>query len=106
MVVSSHILHELEQALSKPYFRTRRSRPQIESAQRFLESVATLVVPNEIVSGVAPHPADDLVLAAAVSAGADYLVTGDKRFLAVGSHAGVTIVSPRAFLDLLDGEDS
>jgi predicted nucleic acid-binding protein len=42
------------------------------------------------------------VLAAAVSADADDLVTGDKRFLAVGSYAGVTILSPRAFLDLLE----
>lgn len=102
LVVSSHILEELERVLTKPYFRTRRSRPQIEWAQSFVESVATFVVPAEGISGVAPHPEDDLVLAAAVSAGADYLVTGDKRFLAVGSYAGVTMLSPRDFLDVLE----
>lgn len=106
LVVSSHIMEELERALTKPYFDTRRSRPQIESTQSFIESVATFVEPTEIVSGVAPHPEDDLVFSAAVSAGADYLVTGDKAFLAIGAYAGVTILSPRAFLDVLEAENS
>jgi uncharacterized protein len=102
LVVSTHILAGLEQTLTKPYFRTRRLLTQIEAAERFVHSVATVVVPTIDVSGVAPHPEDDLVLAAAVTAVADYLVTGDKRFLAVGSYAGVTILSPSAFLDLLE----
>jgi predicted nucleic acid-binding protein len=68
--------------------------------------LAKIVVPSTTVAGVAPHPEDDLVLAAAVTAEADFLVTGDKRFLAVGSYAGVTILSPRAFLDVLEAVTS
>jgi hypothetical protein len=41
------------------------------------------------------------VLAAAVWA-ADYLVTGDRQLLRIGSYRGVAIVSPRDFLTLLD----
>jgi uncharacterized protein len=95
-------LAEFERTLTKPYFRTRRLLTQIEAAEQFVHSVATVVVPTIDVSGVAPHTTDDLVLAAAVTADAGYLVTGDKRFLAVGSYAGVTILSPRAFLDVLE----
>ena len=51
---------------------------------------------------MATHPQDDLVLAAAVSAGADYLVTGDRKLLSLGRYLGVTIVSPRTFLTLLE----
>jgi predicted nucleic acid-binding protein len=98
-------LAELERTLTKPFFRTRRLQTQIEAAERFVKSVATVVVPTIVVSGVAPHAEDDLVLAAAVTAEADYLVTGDKRFLAVGSYAGVTVLSPRAFLDVLEAEN-
>ncbi len=101
LIVSPHILAELERTLTKPYYRTRRSQPQIESAERFVASVATVVVPTIVVSGVAPHAEDDLVLAAAVSAQADYLVTGDKRFQRIVTYEGVSIISPRAFLDLL-----
>ena len=105
LVVSPHILAELERTLIKPYFRTRRLLAQIEAAEQFVNSVATIVVPTIDVSGVAPHAADDLVLSAAVSAQADYLVTGDNRFLALDSYAGVTILSPRAFLDVLEAEN-
>ena len=53
------------------------------------------------VAGVATHPEDDLILATAVSSGADYLVTGDRRLRAVGAYADVAILSPREFLTLL-----
>jgi uncharacterized protein len=51
---------------------------------------------------VATHPEDDLVLAAAVSAEAGYLVTGDRQLQQLGRFRGVDIVSPRAFLAILE----
>jgi len=53
-------------------------------------------------SGVATHPGDDQVLATAVSAQAEYLVTGDKNWQQVATYQGVRVISPRAFLDLLE----
>jgi predicted nucleic acid-binding protein len=54
------------------------------------------------VAGVATHPEDDLVLATALSAGADYLVTGDRRFRTrVPHYQGVTLVSPAEFLAII-----
>jgi predicted nucleic acid-binding protein len=56
-----------------------------------------------VVVGVATHPEDDLVLAAAVSAGATYFVTGDRRFrLRVPGFQGVQLVSPTEFVAILD----
>ncbi|MDP9366117.1 MAG: hypothetical protein M3Q10_18180 [Chloroflexota bacterium] len=55
----------------------------------------------ERVQGAAPHAADGLVLATAVSGGADYLVTGDKGLLAVGKYRDVRIIALRAFLAVL-----
>jgi len=46
--------------------------------------------------------ADDLVLASAVSAGADRVVTGDQDLLVLQQYAGVRVVSPRQFLEWLD----
>lgn len=53
------------------------------------------------VEHVASYPEDDLVLATAVSAKADYLVIGDGALQQLGVYEGVTILSPRAFLDIL-----
>ena len=46
-------------------------------------------------------PGDDFVLAMAVAAGADYLVTGDKALLEIKRIATTKIVSPRRFATLL-----
>jgi hypothetical protein len=62
-----------------------------------------LVPTSATVSGVATHPEDDLVLATAVSTSADYLVTGDNRFVTRAQlFQGVTLMSPRDFMTLLD----
>lgn len=60
------------------------------------------MIPQGKVSGLASHPADDLVLDTAVSAGATYVVTGDGPLLRLGVVQGVTIVSPRHFLEILE----
>jgi len=60
-------------------------------------------------AGVATHPEDDAILATAVSARADYLVTSDKQLQRLGSYAGVTSLAPHDFLiqlELRRGEDS
>jgi putative PIN family toxin of toxin-antitoxin system len=101
LVVSEHILSELTRTLATPYFRTRLSLGQVARAQRLLRRRATIVSLTAQVTGVATHPEDDLVLATAVSGKAQYLVTGDRKLQELGSYEGVRIVSPRAFLDIL-----
>jgi putative PIN family toxin of toxin-antitoxin system len=51
---------------------------------------------------VSRDPDDDAVLAAAVAAQADAIITGDKDLLVLGKHGGIQILSPRQFLDSLD----
>jgi predicted nucleic acid-binding protein len=51
---------------------------------------------------VATHPEDDLVLATAISAKAEYLVSGDTKLQRLGTYEGVKIVSPREFLEECD----
>jgi predicted nucleic acid-binding protein len=53
------------------------------------------------VHNIATHPEDDVILATAVSAKADYLVTGDTKLQHIGMYRGVVILSPRRFLETL-----
>lgn len=46
-------------------------------------------------------PDDDYILAAAVNAGCDYLVTGDKDLLTLKKLEGMSIVTPREFAELI-----
>ncbi len=58
---------------------------------------------TETVHNIATHIEDDLILATAVSAKADYLVTGDGPLLQkVGdSYREVNLVTPSEFLQIL-----
>lgn len=67
-----------------------------------LRRKAEIVPVTTEISGVASHAEDDLVIAAAVSARAPYLVTGDAGLLAVGTHRGVSLVTARFFRTMLD----
>lgn len=105
LVISEHILAELERALSTPYFSRFLSPGDREAAIEALRIDATVVDITVVVEGVATHPEDDLVLATAVSGHVDYLVTLDRHLLRLGSYEGVRIVSTRQFLAILEAED-
>jgi putative PIN family toxin of toxin-antitoxin system len=56
----------------------------------------------DLTGAVALDPKDDVIVATAVAAKADYLVTSDrKHLLPIGVYEGIRIVEPRAFLDQL-----
>ena len=59
-------------------------------------------MPITTIHGVADDDEDDVILATAIAGQAAYLVTGDRGLQRLGSCQGVTILSPRAFLDLLE----
>lgn len=101
LVVSQHILDEVGRAWTKPYWQTRFDLNQAERALALLRRRAEVIPITAQVTGVATHPEDDLVLATAVSASADYLATGDKQLQQIGRYEGVKILSPRAFLTIL-----
>ncbi|MBA2273467.1 MAG: putative toxin-antitoxin system toxin component, PIN family [Actinobacteria bacterium] len=69
-----------------------------------LESSATIVQPAKRPE-LLDDPLDDEVLAVAAAASAQFIVSGDRHLLAVGSHEGASIFTPRQFSDWL-GEQS
>ncbi|MBI3910855.1 MAG: putative toxin-antitoxin system toxin component, PIN family [Armatimonadetes bacterium] len=103
LLLSAHILDELTHTLAKAYFARRLSPEQQAAYELLLTSVGTIVPITASVRGVATQPADDLVLATAVSGDAVYLVTRDRKLLQLGSYQSVAIVSPTEFLEHLQG---
>ncbi len=73
---------------------------RIRDARRLLERIASSQPsrPEQVVS-VTGDPSDDVILACAIEAGADILVTGDKKHLVpVGEYRGVRMLTPQALL--------
>ena len=102
VVVSDHLLAELQRTLANPYFSSRLAPLDVQVYLIFVRSHTRRIPISVTVSGVATHPEDDLVLATALSAGADYLVTGDRRLRThVPSYQGIRLLSPAEFLAVL-----
>lgn len=105
LVISEVLTAEIERTLlQKPYFAARIEQAVGDRWISTLASFAILTAITTTVSGVASHPEDDLVLATAVSAQAEYLVTDDKQLLRLRSYRGVAIISPSQFLAVLDAQ--
>lgn len=103
-VLSPAIIAEVETALALPRIRKYLREP--DEALRWLADIvvlADLVQDTDAVTGVCRDPADDAVLAAAIEGRANLIVTGDDDLLVLGDYRGIKILTPRAFLDLIEG---
>ena len=66
-------------------------------------ALVSLVMPASVPRVVANDADDDHVIAAAVAARAELIVTGDrKHLLPIGSHQGIAIVTAREVVDRID----
>jgi putative PIN family toxin of toxin-antitoxin system len=105
LCLSESILEETARKLLTKE-RLRRAYTYPDSAVRefidVLRADAAIVGSLPELRVVPGDPKDDMVVATAVAARADWLVTGDRRhLLPLGSYAGTRIVTPRRFLELL-----
>jgi putative PIN family toxin of toxin-antitoxin system len=98
---SHHILKKIGDAWRKPYYQSRIRSDEIPILLDRLRFLGNVVEPVDDVHGEAEDDEDDLVLATAVAAQADFLVTGDKYLLDLKEFRGIPIVSPRDVLDRL-----
>ena len=98
VALSEHIYDELVRTLAQPYFTGRVPADAIARYLSFVFHRATLYAITVTISGVATHPEDDLVLASALSARADYLVTatGDSGVRCRATRALASSVRPNS----------
>ena len=106
LYLSDDIIDETADVLlSRRHIRRRYQYPDtaVREFCRGLMGMATMVSDIPEVR-IVRDPDDDMVIACALAAHADYLVTRDKDLLALASHKGVIIMTPEAFLGLLRTE--
>jgi len=104
LVTSPVLLAELVRVIHRTKFRPTLAR----SNTNLDEVLAELVRHAEIVDSprlrhpVSRDPDDDAVLALAVAAQADIIISGDADLLILGSYAGISIVTPAQALAMID----
>lgn len=100
LITCPFILQELERVLKKKF---SAANDDIHDARELIIEAAQRVVhPEQTVTGVCADADDDNILACALTAGADYLVTGDADLLKLIKFRGTLIITPREFEMLFD----
>lgn len=100
-IVSPAMLAELKEVVRRPRLRAHMSLDP-QALIDVMEQDAEVISGVLMLTGVCRDPKDDLFIACAVEGRADVLVSGDVDLLAVGSYQGVQMITPAAFLRLLD----
>jgi len=103
LVISPPLLRELEAVLTRPRIARRLGWSEAERTAFIValgESVM-IVAPKKEIALIDADPADNRVLEAAAEAGADYIVSGDRHLLDLGSYEGIDIVTPARFAAVL-----
>ncbi len=95
---SAALLEELDATLRDKFDVT----PSVVAFLAMFQASIRVVEPKALPAPVCRDVEDDVVLATAVAAAADAIVTGDKDLLVLGSYEGIDILSPRSFLERLD----
>lgn len=98
LITSRALLDELARTLRRKF----NTDPEQVPLLKAYRERATLVRPITL-----PHPVcrdrdDDKVLATAVAARADIILTGDDDLLVLANYQGIRILSPRQFVDRMD----
>ena len=108
MYTTAALLAELEEVLQRPKFAQRLSLAGVTSHTLVLgyAALARLVEPAEIAPAIIADPDDDAVLACAVAARAEIIVSGDSHLLDLKEYEGISIVTAAQLLTRITPEQN
>lgn len=101
VIVSQRLLNELTGVLLRTKFRRYASPGEVHHLVAELSAIAIMADDPPDPPSVTRDPGDDYLVALAVAAGADALVSGDRDLTDL-TGAGVTVLTPRALVEHLD----
>ena len=97
---SARLMDELDVTLRRKFAVTPAAHAFLKAFRRHIPLVQPVTLPKAICR----DPNDDVVLATAVAAKANLIITGDQDLLVLKAYEGIDIISPRRFLEWLDAE--
>ena len=86
--------------IREQYFYSNR---QVAMFCQGLRDATNLVAKIPVIKVIANDPNDNMVVACAIKAKAQYIVTRDDDMLVIGKYKGIKIVTPEEFMEVLRG---
>jgi hypothetical protein len=100
-VISKDTFQELQTVLAYPKFSLTPNETRAMLEQEILPFFEVIDVSEEV-KGICNDPADDKFISCALSASAEYLVSGDKALTDLKQYKSAKIIKPSEFLKLFD----
>ncbi len=97
MTVYEPILEEMADVLARKFYATPQ---EIREARAIVTRAARTAAPAVRLDVIKADPDDDRIPECAVTAGADFIITGDKDLLRLKSYDSISIVTPSEFSDI------
>jgi putative PIN family toxin of toxin-antitoxin system len=102
MALGTHLLLEYEEVLKRNHGRTGLAAHETNDILDALCMAAELHDLAAPWTPRSPDPADDIVMRLAYAAGADYIITYNKRHYLEAGLIGLTVAAPGEFLSVLE----
>jgi putative PIN family toxin of toxin-antitoxin system len=110
LISSPALMDELARVVARPKFAAilTASRSDRHRAVAEIGDLAEVIEPTALPERICRDPDDDAILALAVAANVDLIVSGDQDLLLLGNFRGIAIVQPAEVLRRLarDGNDA
>ena len=100
LAISPFILEEFETVVRRPRIQQKNNLTDADIAEYLdILRIFAVIVPRTItVNAVPDAPDDDVIIACAIEAEADMIISGDQHLLSLGSYQGIPIVKAVEFL--------
>ena len=100
-VISRETFHEFKTVLEYPKFKLTKGETKAIIEEEILPFFEIVEITNTV-SGICKDPDDDKFIACALSASADFIVSGDKALCDVVTHKSIKIISASHLLKIID----
>jgi putative PIN family toxin of toxin-antitoxin system len=100
MTVSQAIIDETLDVLARKFGATAED---LAEAKAIIQEAARTVTPTVQLDVIKEDPPDNRILECAVTAGSNYIVTGDKDLLRLGSYDAIQIIRASALVEMYGG---
>lgn len=103
LIISKEIIAEINRTLSYPYIAQKYhiTNEDIKSLITLLEHESVIISKTPKINVVKNDPDDNKIIACAICAEANYIVSGDKHLLTLQRYKNIAIVTAPDFLKIL-----